>query len=202
MNFDLDTILSSIKTSDDARKLQTQLSDLSQKLEQKLKNLLIDENKQNLTMMHDIDYIQFYLDQIKMIYYSDIPKQNLSLNEQERLVDAKFQIGNSNQIIQLFIHNMYKDGDEDVNATLSYLIDNTKNIIWLIEDDVVFNKNIGENLLTNSGLRQVDKRETKFCIKDMSIAILDILEDKYGEEDEYGMDYGITDQMLNKILEL
>ena len=36
----------------------------------------------------------------------------------------------------------------------------------------------------------------------MSIAIFDLLEDKYGEEDEYGMDYGISDQMLNKILQI
>ena len=201
MNIDIDIILSSIITSNDARNLQAKLNELSQKLEEKLKNILIEENKQNLLIKKDIDYIQFYLDQIKLIYYTDIPKQNLSLNEQERLIDAKFQIG-QNQIIQLIIHNTNVEGNQKVKASLSYLIDNTREIIWSISNSDVFNRNIGENLLINSGLRQVDKREIKYGIRDISIAIFDLLEDKYGEEDEYGMDYGITDQMLNKILEI
>jgi len=204
LDINISSLISSIQGSTQAKQMLEKIEDIKSAVEDKLKESYVDESKKQENINEE-DFVDFYKNQLTLIKYKDTPEQDYSYNMQSRAVVAEFCLGKEKQNLILEIDHEDTEGDKRIEGCLSYKI--KEKIIesiwdWEEEDTYDFNTEIANKLFSKTKLDEVDKREVKYAIKDLTLAMIEFLEDKYGEEDEYGMSYGIEEEDLNMILKI
>ena len=208
LDINISSLISSIQGSTQAKQILEKIEEIKSAVEDKLKESYVDEFKTQENK-NEKDFVDFYKNQLTLIKYKDTPEQDLSYNWQSRAVVAEFCLEKEKQNLILKIDHEDTEGDKNIKGCLSYKIkEKIFESIWdwkyaeYAEDTYDFNTEIANKLFNKTKLDEVDKREIKYAIKYLTLAMIKFLEDKYGEEDEYGMNYGIEEEDLNMILKI
>jgi len=70
------------------------------------------------------------------------------------------------------------------------------------DEEDIFNITQAKNLIKIIYLEIIDKRDTRFVMKDLTIPMIRILEDKFGKVGKNGLGYGITHRILEEIFKI
>ncbi len=175
-----------------------------------------------------ISFVELYKKHLKLKDYKDISPINFlssKINIKIRSAIAKFQISkeiliikientkekSSNSLFLLLDHEIkdkdngknnidnYKDKDisEGENKTGIILSYHTQN-----DEQDLFNISQAKNLLNSISLEIIDNREISLIMKDLTIAMVKILENKFGKTNKNRIGFGITNRILNEIYDI
>lgn len=202
-----DCLTKAINTSEEGKEVLETIKNLKAAVEdritilatEKLKSEVNHLEKPNTNQPEKIDYVKIYKEFLKIKSFKDIPHQDVSDNSQERDVKAKLFFAKNKKNFYFNVYILDVEGDETVRADLSY----EKKKLWdLSYEDCYdrfegsFNKENCELVIKEAKLDEIDKREFELIIIDLSRAIIKVLEDKYGKEDEFGVGFGVTKSKL------
>lgn len=195
-------------------------------------NIKEKQEKTNIQLNHRVDpnktsFIQLYKKHLRLKDYKDISPINIltNSNNKSRCIIGIFTISKEN--LTLRIDNKLEDGRKNMNLLLKHEIikeENKKNkeqkekeantqeedrnsgIIFTYDtqndDEDIFNITQAKHLINTINLEIMDSRDIALIMKDVTIAMVRIIEEKFGKRDKNGLDLGITHRILNEIFKI
>lgn len=70
------------------------------------------------------------------------------------------------------------------------------------DEEDIFNITQAKNLMNSINLEIMDSRDIAFIMKDLTIAMVRVIEEKFGKRDKNGVDLGITHRILHDIFNI
>lgn len=215
LHINVENFIESLKDKIQAENVISKLEILKQEAENKLKiirkqefiekikiqNTKID-GKNNSNSIEKKDIISFYKSQLKLITYKDDTRPE-DYHRLTRSTNAKFEFTNKKIKIELDITYINDEGMENVSGCLSF---NDSEDLWFVEEyeeDGEWSKENSKILIKLSEFEEIEKDVSdieKNFIKNLIMAIVSFLIEKYGKSDEYGLGFGISEDFLEKIL--
>lgn len=162
----------------------------------------LEEQKTNKNESEKTDYIEIYKEFLKIKNFKDFPNQEINYNMQERDVKAKLLFSKSKKIFEFKVFIRDTEGDQSISADLSY---NGKTL-WEYDsqenEEGSFYEENCKSFIEDANLNEIDNRKFQFIVIDVSLSILEVLADKYGEKDDYGMGWGVDEEILQTIFKI